>query len=146
MAGLHYYENASGILSPYNSYLLCSQIEVRMNEAVFALIGVVVGIIGAGLVNLCLQKRQFAHEKQMHILRNQSAENVKALLSEMLSHKGFTDRNFESIRKRVGGYSDDEVRLLLHEVGAKKTSRKDSEEEWWYLKSREQERIENRKS
>ena len=117
-----------------------------MTEAVFALIGVLVGIIGSGIVNLCLQKRQFSHEKDMYVLRNQSAENVKALLIEMLSHKSYTDRSFVAIRKKVGGYSDDEVRLLLHEVGAKKTSRHDSEEEWWYLASREQERIEKKQN
>lgn len=113
-----------------------------MAEAVFALIGVLVGIVGSGIINLCLQKRQFLHEKDMYVLRNQSAENVKALLIEMLSHNSYTDRSFDSIRKKVGGYSDDEVRLLLHEVRAKKTSRQDSEEEWWYLASRERERIE----
>jgi hypothetical protein len=32
-----------------------------MTEAVFAIIGVLVGIIGSGIVNLCLQKRQFSH-------------------------------------------------------------------------------------
>ncbi len=115
-----------------------------MTEAIFALIGVVVGIVGSGIVNLCMQSRQFAHDKEMYILRNQSAENVKALLIEMLSHKSYTDRSFEAIRKKVGGYSDDEVRQLLHEVGARRTSRSDSEEEWWYLASREQERIEKR--
>jgi len=71
---------------------------------------------------------------------------VKALLIEMLSHKSYTDRTFEAIRKKVGGYSDDEVRQLLHEIEAKRTSRNDSGKEWWYLASREQERIEKRQS
>ncbi len=117
-----------------------------MAEALWALGGVFVGAIASGAVNLMLQRRQFAHEKEMYVLKNQSAENVKALLVEMLSHKSYTDRSFEAIRKKIGGYSDDEVRQLLHEVGAKKATRTDGDEEWWYLASREQERIEKRKS
>jgi len=35
---------------------------------------------------------------------------------------------------------------MLHEIGAKKSSRQDGLGEWWYLKERGQERIENKKT
>lgn len=45
----------------------------------------------------------------MHVLHNQSSENVKSLLTEMLSHKSSMDRSFDAIKKKVGGFTDDEV-------------------------------------
>jgi hypothetical protein len=41
----------------------------------------------------------------------------------------------------VGGYSDEAIRQFLHEIGARRTERDDGAEEWWYLTSRQQERI-----
>jgi len=117
-----------------------------MGEGWWALGGVVVGALASGVINLMLQKRQFSHEKEMHVLRNQASENVKSLLTEMLGHKSHTDRSFEAIRKKVGGYTDDEIRQLLHEIGAKKVTRGNGKKEWWYLASREAERIEKRES
>jgi uncharacterized protein HemX len=115
-----------------------------MSEAIWALIGVVVGVAATGIFNLRIQSRQFNHDKEMFRLKNQSAENVKALLRETLSHPNYTDRSFAAIKKRVGGYSDEEIKQLLHEVDAKRTSRNDGTEEWWYLSEREAERNEKR--
>ena len=112
-----------------------------MNEAIWALIGVVVGTIGTGLFSLLSQNRQFNHEKAMHLLQNKSAEMVKSILTEMLNHRSYIDRSFVALKAAVGGYSDDEIRQFLHEVGAKKTSRENGSEEWWYLAARNEERI-----
>lgn len=115
-----------------------------MNEAEWALLGVVIGSVLTGAINYFLQKGQFKHNKEMFFLQNQSKEVVKSLLNEMLSHKSFTDRSFDALRSPIGGYSDDEVRQLLHEIKAKKTMRKKDGSEWWYLLSREDERIKKR--
>ena len=115
-----------------------------MSEGWWVLGGVIVGAISSGAINLMLQGRQFTHEKNMHKLKNQGAENVKSLLQEMLSHKGYTDRSFDAIRNKVGGFSDDEIRQLLHEVEAKKVIRANDKKEYWYLAAREAERIEGR--
>ena len=117
-----------------------------MTEAGWALLGVVVGILGTGLVNWLMQSRQFAHEKQMFQLQNLSAEMVKAVLQEMLNHKSYTDRSFLALKERIGGYSDDQIRQFLHEIGAKKASRADGAQEWWYLASRQEERISKREA
>src|SRR3546814_2838944 len=55
-------------------------------------------------------------------------------------HKSYTDRSFLALKERIGGYSDDQIRQFLHEIGAKKTSRADGAQEWWYLASRQEER------
>jgi hypothetical protein len=115
-----------------------------MSNAEWALAGVVIGGLLSGVINYLLQLSQFKHNKEMFLLQNQSTEVVKSLLVEMLSHKSYTDRSFEALKSPIGGYTDDEVRQLLHEIKAKKVSRKD-DSEWWYLLSREDERIQKRK-
>lgn len=117
-----------------------------MSDAVWAIIGVVVGALSSGVINVVLQGRQFNHEKEMFRIQHQGAENVKAFLTEMLSHNTYTDRSFEALRNRVGGYSDSEIRQLLHEINAKKTRRNSDGKELWYLASRESERIEKREA
>lgn len=117
-----------------------------MSEGWWALLGVIVGAISTGAFNLLLQKRQFSHDEEMHILKNKSTENVKALLKEKLSHKSYTDRSFEALKNSVGGYSENEIKQLLHEIGAKKSARDKDGKELWYLSEREQERNEKRKN
>lgn len=112
-----------------------------MTEGWWTLIGVVVGAMATGLLNWLSQSRQFAHEKEMFHLHNKSAEMVKRILTEMLNHRSYTDRAFKALKNAVGGYSEDEIRQFLHEIGAKKTTRRNGAEEWWYLASRQEERI-----
>lgn len=111
-----------------------------MSEVAWALVGVIIGTLGTGFFSLLLQSKQFAHNKEMFLLQNQSAETVKALLVDMLNHRSYTDRSFTALTAPIGGYSDDEIRQFLHEVGAKKATREDGSE-WWYLLSRHAERL-----
>lgn len=111
-----------------------------MTDAAWAITGVIVGSIGTGFFNLLLQHKQFNHSKEMFHLQNKGSEIIKKLLTEMLSHSSYTDRSFSALKAPIGGYGDDEIRQLLHETGAKKTSREDGTE-WWYLLSRQNERI-----
>ncbi len=112
-----------------------------MADAMWALIGVAVGAGIAGLVNWIQQSRQFAHDQEMFTLKNKSADMVKAILAEMLNHRRYVERSFEALKKSVGGYSDEAIRQFLHEIGARRTERDDGAEEWWYLTSRQQERV-----
>ena len=117
-----------------------------MTDAGWALLGVVIGAIATGFFNWLLQARQFSHDKEMFLLQNKSGIMVKSVLQEMLNHKSYTDRSFLALKERVGGFSDDQIRQFLHEIGAKKTTRDDGSEEWWYLTSRQEERNANRAS
>jgi len=91
-----------------------------MSSAAWALFGVITGAIASGLVNFLLQRDRFKHEKDMFLLRNQSAEMVKTLLADMLNHRSYTDRTFVALKQPIGGYSDDEIRKLLHELNCEK--------------------------
>lgn len=114
-----------------------------MNSALWALIGVGVGACATGLFNLLLQSRQFRQAKEMYKLEHKSSEVVKELLLEMLNHRSHIDRSLTALKRPVGGYSDDEIRHLLHEVGARRATRDDGSE-WWYLTAREPERMARR--
>jgi len=116
-----------------------------MSDAIWALIGVVIGIFGNSFFNWLLQKKQFEHNKEMFSLQNKSSEKVKAILYDLLNHRSYTDRSFISLKAPIGGYSDKEIRQFLHEIGAKKVNRKDNSE-WWFLLSRESERIAKQKN
>jgi hypothetical protein len=66
---------------------------------------------------------------------------VKVILAEMLNHRRYVERSFEALKKSVGGYSDEAIRQFLHEIGARRSERDDGAVEWWYLTSRQQERV-----
>lgn len=110
-----------------------------LGPEIWALIGVVIGGLLTGFINYLLQRGQFRHNKEMYYLQNMSREKVKEYLLELLHHKKYPERKFVTLRKRVGAYSDDELRILLTEVGAIKTQSADGTE-LWYLKERDQER------
>ena len=120
--------------------LICN---FELNAPTWTLLGVIVGGLLTGIINFRLQRAQFKHNKEMYFLQNQSKEQVKEIIEDLLNHRSYTDRSFEAIQKRIGGYNEAEIRKMLHEVGAIKSSRKDGSGEWWYLKERAQERIQN---
>lgn len=115
-----------------------------MESAHWAILGVIVGSLFSGLFILLSQGRAFANEKEMYLLKNKGAEAVKKILSDMLNHRSYTDRSFSALRAAVGGYTDDQVRQFLHEVDARRTTRDEGAEEWWYLAARQEERISKR--
>lgn len=115
-----------------------------MNEAIWAIIGVVIGALMSAGADWLMQSRQFKQEMQMYSLANQSKDAVKSVLLEMLNHKAYTDRSFPTLREGAEGFTDDELRQILHELGARKTSRDNDSEEWWFLESRRQERHEKK--
>lgn len=111
-----------------------------MSEGIWALIGVAIGALLTGLFSYVMQVRQFQHNKDMYLLQNKSKEAVKEILEEMLNHRIYAERSFMALKKPIGGFSDEELRQILHELDAKKTIRDDGSE-WWYLISRQQDRF-----
>jgi len=98
---------------------------------------VVVGALLAVATKLVVQYLEHRHQ---HRLSADPAKDIaKDILTTMLEHASYTDRSFAALRKAVGGYDDKELRILLHEVGARRSQRGD--DEWWYLMRRWEERI-----
>lgn len=114
-------------------------VESGLSTQMWTIIGVLVGGLLTGFINYFLQRSQFRHNKEMYYLQNMSREKVKEYLIELLNHKKYPERKYVTLRKRVGAYSDEELRILLTEVGALKSQSKEGEE-LWYLKERDHER------
>jgi hypothetical protein len=116
-----------------------------MNDALWTIFGIIIGSSLTGVYSLILQRRQFNQELMYRNADNQSENAIKSILLDMLNHKSYTDRSFYALRERVGGYTDDELRKILHGIGARKTTRKDGTGEWWYLQERNHERIDRKR-
>lgn len=70
---------------------------------------------------------------------------AESTVKHFLSHKSYTDRSFEALRKHLGGFDDDELRKILVRAGAIRTYRKEDDSEWWRLLSRMDEYIDSKK-
>jgi len=114
-------------------------IVLKLSSEVWVLIGIAIGAVLTGSINYLIQRSKFEHNKEMFYLQNMSKEKVKEHLLELLNHKKYPERKFETIRKRIGAYSDEELRLILIEVGGIKVKSKNGEE-IWYLKERNNDR------
>jgi hypothetical protein len=108
-------------------------------SAFSALLGALVG----GGISWLLNRQQFDNQLQLareaHRTEFMAEETARALLS----HKGFTDRSFDTLRRHLGGFEDDELRKILVRAGAMRVYRDDGSE-WWRLVSRMEEFIEKK--
>jgi len=110
-----------------------------METAIFTLAGTIVG----GLITYFLQRQRFNQE--MKILQEEYKTEfiAESTAKHFLNHKSFTDRSFETLKKHLGGFDDDELRKILVRAGAIRTYKKDGSE-WWRLLSRMDEYINNK--
>lgn len=110
-----------------------------MESALYALLGTLVG----GLISFVLQRQRFRQELQLKREELKTDFMAETTVMHFLSHKSFTDRSFEMIKRNVGGFDDDELRKILVRAGAIRVYRKDGSE-WWRLLSRMDEYIEKK--
>ena len=113
--------------------------ELHVWSALSALLGALVG----GAISFVLNRQQFENQlrlaREAHRTEFMAEETARALLS----HKGFIDRSFETLRRHLGGFEDDELRKILVRAGAMRIYRDDGSE-WWRLVSRQDEFIEKK--
>lgn len=111
-----------------------------METAIFTLLGTLVG----GLITYFLQRQRFAQELKIKREENKTEFMAETTAKHYLSHKSYTDRSFETLKKHLGGFDDDELRKILVRAGAIRTYRED-DSEWWRLLSRMDEYIESKR-
>ncbi|MEP0987927.1 hypothetical protein [Ekhidna sp.] len=110
-----------------------------MEAAIFSLLGTIVG----GLITFILQRQRFKQDLKVMREENKTEFMAEDTVKHFLEHKSYTDRSFETLKKHLGGFEDDELRKILVRAGAIRTFRQD-ESEWWRLLSRMDEFIENK--
>ena len=100
-------------------------------------------LVGGGITYLLNMQ---SHAQQIAVLKEQYKTDFMAeeTARHFLSHKGYTDRSFETLQKHLGGFDDDELRKILVRAGAIRIYRDDGTE-WWRLLSRMDEYIEKKR-
>ena len=104
-----------------------------------ALFGAMVG----GGISYLLNRQQFANQLRLEQEKHRTEFMAEETARAFLNHKGFTDRSFDTLRKHLGGFEDDELRKILVRAGAMRIYRDDGSE-WWRLLSRMEEFIERK--
>ena len=114
-----------------------------MQAALWSTFSALLGALVGGGISYLLNRQQFAN--QMNLAREQHRTEFMAeeTARALLSHKGFTDRSFDTLRNHLGGFEDDELRKILVRAGAMRVYREDGTE-WWRLLSRMDEFIERK--
>ncbi len=114
-----------------------------MDPAFWHTLSALLGAAMGGGISYLLNRQQF--QNQLRIQREQHKVEYMAeeTARHFLSHKGFTDRSFDALRKHLGGFEDDELRKILVRAGAIRVYREDGSE-WWRLLSRMEEFIERK--
>ena len=112
---------------------------MSVDPTIASLLGTLVG----GGITFLLNRQ--SHGQQLARLKQQFKADFMAeeTARHFLSHKSFTDRSFDVLKKHLGGFSDDELRKILVRAGAIREFRADGSE-WWRLLSRMDEYIESK--
>ena len=116
-----------------------------MDPALLSMISALAGALLGGLISYFLQKQQFNHQLMLAREENKIEYMAESTAKHFLNHKGYTDRSFETLKKHLGGFEDDELRKILVRAGAIREYRDDGTE-WWRLLSRMGEYIELKKA
>jgi len=98
----------------------------------------VAGMLIGGLLSWWLQKDRASTDMKIALEAIKTEHMAERTVQHYLNHKGYTDRSFEILKKRVGGFEEDELRKILVRAGAVRYIRDDGSE-WWRLLSRNSE-------
>jgi hypothetical protein len=114
-----------------------------MDASLWSSLSALLGAIVGGGISWALNRQQFANQLRLAREEHRTEYMAEETARAFLSHKGFTDRSFETLRKSLGGFEDDELRKILVRAGAMRIYRDDGTE-WWRLVSRMEEFIERK--
>lgn len=99
------------------------------------------GALVGGCITYFLNKQLHRHQLQMLREQNKTDYVAEETARHFLNHEGYTDRSFDTLKKHLGGFEDNELRKILVRAGAIRVMREDGSE-WWRLLSRMDEYIE----
>lgn len=111
----------------------------EITTGLFGLLGVLIG----GLLSWWLQKDRASTDLRIALEAIKTEHMAEETALYYLNHKGYTDRSFDLLKKRLGGFEENELRKILVRAGAVRYMRDDGTE-WWRLISRIEEAAEKR--
>jgi hypothetical protein len=104
-----------------------------------ALAGAAIG----GTISILVQIINQRHQIKIIQLQQKTDFAAEETARYFLSHRIHIERSFETIRKSIGGFEEDELRKILVRAGAIRSYREDGSE-WWKLLSRMDEYLEKK--
>ena len=114
-----------------------------MDASLWSTFSALLGALVGGGISYLLNRQQFSNQLRLAHELHRTEFMAEETARVFLSHKSFTDRSFETLRKHLGGFEDDELRKILVRAGAMRVYREDGSE-WWRLLSRMDEYIERK--
>jgi lipopolysaccharide export system protein LptC len=114
-----------------------------MQAPLWSMLSALLGALVGGAISYFLNRQQFAHQLRIQQEQHKVEYMAEETARHFLSHQGYTDRSFETLRRALGGFTDDELRKILVRAGAIRVYRQDGSE-WWRLLSRMDEFIERK--
>lgn len=114
-----------------------------MDAALWSTLSTLFGAVVGGGISYLLNRQQFRQQLRIQQEQHKTEFMAEETARHFLSHKSFTDRSFETLRKNLGGFDEDELRKILVRAGAIRVYREDGSE-WWRLLSRMDEYIERK--
>ena len=108
----------------------------EVTTGIFTLLGITLGFGASWL----LQKNRNIHDLKVALEGVKTEHMAEKTAQYYLNHKGYTDRSFDLLSKRLGGFEENELRKILVRAGAVRYMRKDGTE-WWRLLSRSEEAV-----
>ncbi|TRX58612.1 hypothetical protein FNH22_12075 [Fulvivirga sp. M361] len=113
-----------------------------MKPEYLGIISSLAGVTVGGLISYLIQLSRQRHAYELKIEELKTEHMAERTARYYLSHKGYTDRRFDTLQKALGGFEDDELRKILVRAGAVRSYR--DNEEWWTLLERLPEKIEKK--
>jgi hypothetical protein len=102
-----------------------------LNRGTYSMITTIVtAVITAfvtGLITFWLQERRLRTELRTEFMAEQAAK-------DLLEDERWKKRSFDEIKKRLGGFDDDELRKILVRAGAVRFEARDGAELWGLVK------------
>jgi hypothetical protein len=114
-----------------------------MDAALWSSFSALLGAVVGGSISYLLNRQQLANQLRIQQEQHKVEFMAETTARHFLSHRSYTDRSFDTLRKHLGGFDDDELRKILVRAGAIRVFREDGSE-WWRLLSRMDEYIERK--
>ncbi len=114
-----------------------------MDAALWSSFSALLGAVVGGSISYLLNRQQLANQLRIQQEQHKVEFMAETTARHFLNHRSYTDRSFDTLRKHLGGFDDDELRKILVRAGAIRVFREDGSE-WWRLLSRMDEYIERK--
>jgi len=98
-------------------------------DILYQTLGTIVVAAFTGYVTFRVQERRLKQELKTEFMAEDAAK-------KLLSEDKWEKRSFSEIKKRLGGFEDDELRKILVRAGAVRFEKSGDKEELWGLISR----------